>query len=169
MLKGVKYLYIFIYYIYMSLVILPHQLYDKKYIDKNYKIVLYEHPHYFKKYNYNKKRLMLHFATMEYYKDYLKENGYKVRLIKYNKKFTLKSYDIFDPIDKIKLEGEPNILESPNFLLKMMNYEQYRKKTDKFFFNSFYMWGKKIIDVIPNVKSQDKDNRKKLPKNLEDT
>ena len=150
----------------MSLVILPHQLYDKKYIDKNYKIVLYEHPHYFKKYNYNKKRLMLHFATMDYYKDYLKENGYKVRLIKYNKKFTLKSYDIFDPIDKIKLEGEPNILESPNFLLKMMNYEQYRKKTDKFFFNSFYMWGKKIIDVIPNVKSQDKDNRKKLPKNL---
>ena len=28
------------------------------------------------------------------------------------------------------------------------------------------MWGKKIINVIPNVKSQDKDNRKKLPKNL---
>ena len=69
----------------MSLVILPHQLYDKKYIDKSYKIVLYEHPHYFKKYNYNKKRLMLHFASMEYYKDYLKENGYKVRLIKYIK------------------------------------------------------------------------------------
>ena len=96
----------------MSLVILPHQLYDKKYIDKNYKIVLYEHPHYFKKYNYNKKRLMLHFASMEYYKDYLKENGYKVRLIKYDKKFTLKSYDIFDPIDKIKLEEERDELGS---------------------------------------------------------
>jgi len=150
----------------MTLVILPHQLYDKKYLKKDSKIVLYEHPHYFKKYNYNKKRLMLHIASMAYYKDYLKDNGFKVRYIKYNGKFNLKNYEMFDPIDKIEMPGNPTILESPNFLLKIMNYDQYRKKTDKFFFNAFYMWGKKIINVIPNVKSQDKDNRRKLPKNL---
>ena len=150
----------------MTLVILPHQLYDKKYFKKDSKIVLYEHPHYFKKYNYNKKRLMLHIASMAYYKDYLKDNGFKVRYIKYNGKFNLKNYEMFDPIDKIEMPGNPTILESPNFLLKIMNYDQYRKKTDKFFFNAFYMWGKKIINVIPNVKSQDKDNRRKLPKNL---
>ena len=48
----------------------------------------------------------------------------------------------------------------------MDNYATLRKKSDKFFFNSFYMNGKKIIDVIPDVKSQDKKNRERMPKNL---
>ena len=37
------------------LIILPNQLFDKKYI-KFKNIVIYEHEHYFKKYNYNKKK-----------------------------------------------------------------------------------------------------------------
>ena len=28
------------------------------------------------------------------------------------------------------------------------------------------MWSKKQINVIPNIKSKDKENRKKLPKNI---
>lgn len=148
----------------MNLVILPNQLFDKKYLDKNDKITLWEHPQYFTKWKYNKKRLMLHIASMNYYKDYLKKAGYKVKYIKYNKELKLKNYSIYDPIDRIKLPGNVSILESPNFLLTEENYEKHREKTDKFFFNSFYMWGKKVIDVIPNVKSQDKDNRKKCQK-----
>ena len=54
------------------LLILPHQLYDKKYIPKDIKdIIIWEHPHYFKKYKYNKKKLVLHRASMKYYYDYL--------------------------------------------------------------------------------------------------
>lgn len=150
----------------MNLVILPNQLFDIKYLDKNDKITLWEHSQYFTKWKYNKKRLMLHIASMNYYKDYLKKAGYKVKYIKYNKELKLKNYSIYDPIDRIKLPGNVSILESPNFLLTEENYEKHREKTDKFFFNSFYMWGKKVIDVIPNIKSQDKDNRKKMPKGM---
>jgi len=148
------------------LIILPHQLFDKKHLKfaKNEKILLWEHPQYFTKYKYNKKRLVLHFATMLYYKDYLKKAGYNVEIVK-----TLPSNEqltIFDPIDKIDIP-ECSVIESPNFLLTKDDYAKYRKKTDKFFFNAFYMWGKKVIDVIPNVKSKDKDNRKRMPKDLE--
>ena len=168
------------------LVILPHQLYEKKYL-KNFKdtdIVLWEHPHYFKSYNYNKKKLILHFASMAYYFDYLKKSGFKnLHYINFNenikseinkilKKRLNKSdsyeFSVFDPIDDIKLISgiKFKYLESPNFLLKKEDYERWREKTDKFFFNSFYMNGKKVIDVIPKVKSQDKMNRKSLPKSV---
>ena len=38
-----------------TFLILPHQLYEKKYLMKNNKYILWEHPHYFVKYKYNKK------------------------------------------------------------------------------------------------------------------
>ena len=98
----------------MNLVILPNQLFDIKYLDKNDKITLWEHPQYFTKWKYNK-RLMLHIASMNYYKDYLKKAGYKVKYVKYNNELQLKNYSIYDPIDKIKLTGNISILESPNF------------------------------------------------------
>ena len=50
------------------LLILPNQLFDIKYLKKYKKesIILYEHPQYF-----NKKKLVLHRASMKYYFDYL--------------------------------------------------------------------------------------------------
>ena len=151
-------------------VILPHQLFDiktlSKYIDKTTKLLLWEHPHYFTAYNYNKKKLILHRASMKYYKDYLASNGYKVQYKNFNSKFTTKSYSIFDPIDKIDLPFKYDMIESPNFLLTKEDYGIYRKKTEKYLFNAFYMWGKKIVDIIPNVKSKDKDNRKQMPNDL---
>ncbi len=40
-------------------VILPNQLFDKKYLPKNFKFYLWEHPQYFTKYNFNKKKLII--------------------------------------------------------------------------------------------------------------
>ena len=140
--------------------ILPHQLFDKKYLDKDYNYILWEHPHYFKKYKYNQKKLILHHGSMKYYYDYLKDNNFNVKYVNFNKKPNINDYKLFDPVDKIKLPGKYTFLETPNFLLTKEIYEKYRKKTDKFFFNAFYMFGKKEINVIPNVKSQDKFNRK---------
>jgi deoxyribodipyrimidine photolyase-related protein len=74
---------------------------------------------------------------------------------------------MFDPIDNIDLLKIPksvHLEESPNFLLTKKNYKKYREKTDKFFFNTFYMFGKSIINIIPHVKSKDKENRKSLTK-----
>lgn len=152
----------------MNLLILPHQLFKTKYLPNNKqvsKIYLYEHPQYFTEYKYNKKRLVLHRASMKYYYDYLNKKNYDVSYIEYNKKVpNIKDITYFDPIDKIKIKGgSKNMLESPNFLLTKENYEKYRKKTKKFMFNNFYMYGKKINDIIPNVKSQDKDNRQIVP------
>lgn len=55
------------------LLLLPNQLFDIKYLKKYKKesIILYEHPQYFTKYNFNKKKLVLHRASMKYYFDYL--------------------------------------------------------------------------------------------------
>ena len=61
------------------------------------------------------------------------------------KNLRIKNYKLFDPINKIKLLKLKGILKlkSPNFLLDNKIYEEYNKKTKKFFFNAFYMWGKK--------------------------
>lgn len=152
----------------MVFLILPNTLFDKKYLDKNEEFIIWEHPHYFKGYNYNKKKILLHHGSMKYYHDYLKKNKFKVReYIPFNKKIKIdEEYKIFDPIDKIKLPGKYEIIETPNFLLDYETYEKYRKKTKNFRFHNFYMFGKKEINVIPNVKSKDKFNRKKFPKNF---
>lgn len=146
--------------------ILPNQLFEKKYLDKKYKYILWEHPHYFNKYKYNKKKLILHYGSMKYYYNYLKKNKYKIKYISQNRNPKINNYYLFDPIDKIKLPGKYKILNNPNFLLSKEIYEKYRNKTKKFFFNSFYMFGKKEINVIPNIKSRDKFNRKIPPKNI---
>lgn len=145
--------------------ILPHQLFDKKYLDKRYKYFLWEHPHYFEKYNYNQKKLLLHHGSMRYYFQYLKENGFNVEYFYYKDKVKITNYTLFDPVDKIDLPGKYKIIDSPNFLLSTEICEKYRKKTDKFFFNAFYTFGKKEINVIPKIKSKDKFNRKTIPKN----
>ena len=143
-------------------IILPHQLFEKKYLNISYEYVIWEHPHYFLSYNYNKKKILMHRASMKYYYDYLKSNGFKCIYINFYDDFKINNYVLFDPIDNIELPGSYTILESPNFLLTKELYKEYRNKTEKFFFNAFYMWGKKQIDVMPNIKSQDKFNRNKL-------
>ena len=147
-------------------IILPNQLFEKKYLDINYNYIIYEHPHYFESYNYNQKKLILHRASMKYYFDYLKSNNFNVKYKNYDEKLDIKEYTIFDPIDKIKLSPKCTILESPNFLLNKELYEQYRNKTTNFFFNTFYMWSKNELDILPNVKSLDKENRKKLNEDI---
>ena len=48
-----------------NFIILPHQLFESKFFPKEYKYILYEHPQYFKKYNFNKKKLIMHRASMK--------------------------------------------------------------------------------------------------------
>lgn len=153
-----------------TLLVLPNTLFKKKYVpDGVLSVVIWEHPQYFTKYKYNKKRLILHRASLQYYYDQTKKE-YKDKMVtyfEYNKKPNLpKKYIYFDPIDRIKLPLGGIKIESPNFLLTTELIKEYRKKTDKFFFNGFYMWSKKKLDIIPTIKSQDSKNRKTVPSNL---
>ena len=108
------------------------QLYEHKYIPKDVnQVVIYEHPHYFSDYIYNQKKILLHKGSMEYYRDYLKDRNFKVVYVTYDRKLKISNKDegyYFDPIDKI--DGLPKgfkMLESPNFLLNLEDYAQYRK------------------------------------------
>jgi len=139
--------------------ILPHQLFEKKYLDKKFRYILWEHPQHFTKYNYNKKRLVMHRASMRYYLEYLKKNGFSCTYHGFDDKPKLTTYTVFDPVDKIKLPGKPEMLETPNFIMDKELYKKYRKKTKKFFFTAFYNWSKKEVDILPGVKSKDKENR----------
>lgn len=151
-----------------TLLILPNTLFQKKYIPNNVsRIVIWEHPQYFTKYKYNKKRLVMHRASLKYYDSYAKKNKFEVKYVEFKNKPSLgKNYYYFDSIDRISLPKGGEKIETPNFLLSNELIQEYRKKTDNFFFNAFYMWSKKKLNIIPNVKSQDKKNRKKIPENI---
>ena len=84
-------------------VILPNQLFDKKILNNKYFYIIWENPHYFKKYNNNKKKLILHRSSMKYYYDYLIKNNFKWKYLEFHQKMDINIYDIYDPIDNIKL------------------------------------------------------------------
>jgi len=151
-----------------TLVIFPNTLFHKKHIPKEVKkIIIWEHPHYFTKYRYNKKRLVLHRASLQYYYDKIKDSSYSTKYVEYGEKHRLpKEYIYFDPVDRIKLPPGGNKIDSPNFLLSTELIQEYRKKTKSFFFNGFYMWSKLKLNIIPSIKSQDSKNRKTVPKGL---
>jgi deoxyribodipyrimidine photolyase-related protein len=148
----------------MKLLILPNTLFQVKHFPKDVKsVVIWEHPQYFTKYKYNKKRLVLHRASLKYYENML-DDSFEITYVKYDKTPKLtEPFWYFDPIDKIKLPKGGKKIQSPNFLLSDELLEEYSNKTDKFFFNGFYMWSKKKLNIIPKIKSQDKQNRKAIP------
>ena len=193
-----------------TLHILPTNLYDiDGIISENVKkynigvIYLVEHPQYFVKYNFNKKKLILHRASMKYYYD---ELGHKfgknvsIKYVEFDKyveyvadcRVNIKGQMIFfDPIDKINIAGYNNnyddmldssaaannhaadknkylVLPTPNFLLSRENLVEYHKKTDKYLFSAFYMWAKRINNIIPTVKSHDRENRMRIPDNYDE-
>ena len=158
----------------INFIILPTQLFDINYLKKEnitnnkYKIFIYEHPQYFTKYNFNKKKLILHYSSIKYYKEYLENKNYKVEIIKYTDKFKIKDYEMFKSADNINLI--PNkIYDNPNYLLNTELHDKYKEKTKNnktLLFNNFYMWSKKELGILPNVKSKDKMNRKRMPKEI---
>ena len=157
-----------------TFIILPNQLFDIAYLKANLtknikKIFIWEHPDFFTKYKFNKKKLLLHRASMKYYHDYLIKNKIKnIKYLEYHESIDLKKFNIamFDPINQVDIHASL-LIESPNFLLTKEDYAEYRKKTDKFLFNNFYMWSKKKLDIMPKIKSQDKFNRQSMPKDID--
>jgi deoxyribodipyrimidine photolyase-related protein len=145
--------------------ILPTQLYDikllKKLRPKITRILLWEHPQYFTKYNYNIKKLILHRAAMRSYLKELKRAKFAVDYCPYDEDPKgLADYRTWDPVDNIKLPGRPKIIESPNFLLSKNDYTEFYSRVKKrMVFNNFYIWGKNKLKLFPELRSLDKQNR----------
>jgi len=162
----------------MELILLPNQLFKKKYIPKNInKIYLIEEPIYFgyrdEYYNFNKLKLLLHRSSMKYYYDYISKY-YKVEYIEFNdvnyKRYKNKNIIMFHyydyELDKKLKELNITYLDTPNQVIKDKDFEEYNKKNKKRFrHNNFYNFVKNKLKILQDTKSQDIFNRKPLPKN----
>lgn len=163
------------------LYILPHQLYDlvdDAFIEEHKisRVVLWEHPDFFTKYKFNKKKLVLHRASMKYYYDKkLKKLGGNVRkkYVEHDKKIKLsKRCVFFDPINRMEEFTSSTkhhvMLESPNFLLTKDDYKVIARNKDgtdrkKIRFTSdFYSFCKEKVEYLEDTPNQDKFNRNKL-------
>lgn len=150
----------------MTHLILPHQLFEVSLLPKAKLYIIWEHPHYFRKWNYNTKKLILHRASMRAYCDELRRAGLKVKYVELGSKATPqgKMETVFDPIDDIDLP-EITELDSPNFFLGWDDLDAYRRKTKKYSFAGFYNFGRKVVGHLVGVPSQDKRNRNKPGEN----
>ena len=175
-----------------NLIILPNQLFKEIETMKIENIIFHEAEEYFLKYNYNKKKLILHRASMRNFYDELKNinrnNKTKVTYFDYKNelKDIIKDFDslsIFDPINKntknrIKeitaaAEIKLTILESPNFL-SSNNRNQEFFKDRKFFQHKYYQMQRKRLNILLDAEGKpeggkwsfDSKNRKKFPNDV---
>ena len=172
-----------------NFLIFPVSLFKKNYLPKKSNKITYyliEDPLYFgdksRIKNFNKKKLLLHRASMKYYFDYLKDNDYNVKYIEYDK---VNNYDfvkikddekvqLFDPIDhllvkRLKKKFDLEIFDTPLFLLNNDDILEYddTKKSDTFFHKHFYDWQLKKLDIPYITKSYDTENRNAVPKDID--
>lgn len=174
------------------LFIYPNSLFENNELIKKNKfstIYLLEHPLYFTTYLYHKMKLVLHRASMKYYKDYIeKKYKQKVQYIEYStnftklykecKGFTIHTYDpIEHTIDFKTLEKKYGlkfvIHETPLFLNTDDDLNNYIKKTNKISHSDFYKSQRILHDIlmenskpIGDTWSLDTENRKPFPKNI---
>lgn len=149
----------------MSLIIYPNQLFHKKYIPTVInEIILYEHPHFFTEYKFNKLKLIYHRATMKMYEQELSPYFNKITYIEFHEHIVKKPmYSFYQP-NKLKIIST-FVLPTPNFLTLEL-FSTYHSITTHFRFHHFYTWMKKELNIIPTVSSQDKHNRNPI-KNMD--
>lgn len=163
----------------MDLLIFPNQLFKYKYIPKNVKkIYLIEEPIYFgyreKTYNFNKLKLLLHRSSMKYYYDYLNKKFdveyIEMKNVNYNyfKNKKLIVFQYYDYLLDKKLKNlDIQYIDTPNQVIKDKEFDDYykNKENKKLRHDDFYKFVKDKLNILKNIKSQDKYNRKPLPKN----
>ena len=72
-----------------AFLIFPPQLYqDIPPLQKDRKIYLVEENLYFQQYNFHKKKLVLHRASMKFYEQFLIKKGFEVEYINYDNKLS---------------------------------------------------------------------------------
>jgi deoxyribodipyrimidine photolyase-related protein len=168
-------------------ILFPNTLFkDTKLIDnliKNKKIkmiLVIEEPTFFTKFNYHKKKIILHRASMKCYYDFLLINyGTMVKYIDYKKEYLTitKKYNVhcYDPIDhtilkKLKSNSiELNVYDNLSFNESYQDLVDYKNTVEdnKFRHDIFYKWNRKRLNVLMDEKSKplfgkwsfDKENR----------
>jgi deoxyribodipyrimidine photolyase-related protein len=164
----------------------------KSFSDRLSTIYILEEPVYFgdrkTKLNFNKLKLIYHRATMQYYFNYIKENvnNIKIEYVEYNSLKNKTKYSnikkiyneiiLFNPIDtyleskyKKLFSSKIKYLETPQFLCSSTDLSYYhnkKKNKDSYFHASFYNWQKERLNILPNNKTYDTENRNMMPANI---
>ena len=181
--------------------IYPNQLFDPHpAVARNRTIFLIEDPLFFgdKKYffNYNKKKILLHYISMSYFATRLDKKGYKVRKIQHNelsgsdytttliKDHEISKIHIAEVVDyelniRIKDASKKTgvkitIYDNPNFFLNNTDVKNDFANKKFYFMANFYKKQRKRHNILLDSNDQptggkwsfDEQNRKKLPKNI---
>jgi deoxyribodipyrimidine photolyase-related protein len=176
--------------------VFPHQLYKEIVFSKKVEISIIEDSLFFTHYSFHKQKILLHRASMKYYEAYLKKLGYQTRyweaasntsvtnVISQLAATGITTLEYIDPTDyllerRIRLQAKKSSLEcyqfsSPNFLLRLNEFEHLQEKGGKYLMASFYIKQRKKFSVLVTKDGEplggqwsfDEDNRKKVPKGL---
>ena len=130
-------------------ILFPHQLFKNNPVLLNEaEVYLVEEALFFNKYQFHKQKLVLHRASMKFYEQYLKKEGYKVHYIESHDKLAdsrkliddlakkgFSEIHIVDVVDnwllkKLKVACDKNkihlhVADSPNFLNTSLSVAQY--------------------------------------------
>lgn len=110
------------------LCILPNTLYRISIIQKVISIynisecIIWEHPSYFTKYEFNKKKLIFHRATLKAYYDRVKQLFSQCRYISFHETFVIKKYNVLHLFDSVNIISDFQAynacyIGTPNFML----------------------------------------------------
>ena len=121
----------------------------------------------------NKKKILLHRASIDYYMEYLKKNNVRYSYI--NKNFDRvnnNKFMMYRPYDKeLEYRYDKTIfIDNPNFILTHEELEYYYEKTKnniKHIQQNFFKYVKNKIHFLENIPSQDKYNRERMKVKLE--
>lgn len=162
------------------ILILPNSLFENNHLILKYPdhgIIIYEHPLFFVAHSYHKLKLILHRASMKYYQDFIKSKYNKTtQYINFDDKLILSKYTeihCYDPVD-YTIAKEFNkfnnvfLHNTPLFIETIGDLTQFHNKYPKAKHSTFYNWQKKNLNIIPDIKSTDKENRNKFPKDYKE-
>lgn len=155
----------------MAVIIFPTHLFDKHpCLEKDSHVFLVEDKRYFTDFNFHKKKLILHRASMRAYKDKLSGKGYKVTYVPFSKDWRALTkghkLNAVQPYDsRLNLPEGINLSKSPGFLGGEL------KKSKRYIMGNFYKKQRARLGILMDKGepvqgkwSLDEENRKPLPK-----
>lgn len=170
-------------------IIFPNQLFnDLSLINNKNKTFLIEDYEFFNAYNFHKQKLVLHRASMKFYEDFLKKNGFDIGYIGFNENWMellklwgvdeIVTYELnnFDLEEKIIKSGfKFSFYKSPMFLSSNEEFSEFFSSKKHYSQTSFYIYMRKKHKLLldANLKPKggkwtyDKENRQKIPYGFE--
>ena len=168
----------------IEILLLPTQLFHE--LPNVKKVILYEHPKYFTKFEYHPLKLLYHRASMKYYESFLRKKKVKVTYIEYKDdlpgSMNVNFFEVGDrEIDTELLSKGYEQLQSPYFYTSGLHKEYCLENPNllvgnKTNMNSFYVWCRKHTGLLMNEGKPvggkwtfDTENRDPFSKDINDT